>query len=84
MLQMENSMADRSTENYEHELLTFLKLFKRQQFLGFSYEKKGGKWSLFLHFPSGVIQISGKKNSQLKEVLHASLISERIPWQHGK
>jgi len=64
--------------NYERELLAFLKLFKRQELLGFSYEKKEGKWSLFLHFPNGVIQISGNKEFSLKDVVYASVILETV------
>ena len=71
-------MASILARAYEVELLSFLKLFKRQELLGFSYEKKDGKWSLFLHFPNGVIQIIGKK--ELKDTIYASLVTETVPW----
>jgi len=78
---MEITMA----RNYELELLSFLKLFKRQTLLGFSYEKKkDGKWSLFLHFPRGIIQISGKRECSLKDTVYASLITETVLWEQGK
>jgi len=64
--------------NYEREFLTFLRLFKRQELIGFSYEKNNDKWSLFLHFPNGIIQISGKRKNSLKDVIHASLIIETV------
>jgi len=64
--------------NYERELLEFLKLFRGQELLGFSYEKKSGKWSLFLHFPKGVIQISGNQEHSLKEAINASVILETV------
>jgi len=64
--------------NYERELLEFLKLFRRQELLGFSYEKKNGKWSLFLHFPKGIIQISGNQERSLKEAIYASVILETV------
>ncbi len=72
-------MASILARTYEVELLSFLKLFKRHELLGLSYEKKDGKWSLFLHFPNGVIQITGK--NELKDTIYASLIAETIPWQ---
>jgi hypothetical protein len=65
--------------SYEPELLMFLRLFKRQELLGFSFEKSDGKWSLFLHFPNGIIQITGRKD--LKDTLYASLITEIVPWE---
>jgi len=68
----------------EAELLSFLKLFKKQQLLSFSYEKKGNNWSLFLHFPNGVIQISGKRKSRFEDVVYVSPIRERIPWQYDR
>ncbi len=71
-------MASTLARTYEAELLSFLKFFKRQQLLGFSYEKKGGEWSLFLHFPNGVIQVSGKK--ELKDTIYASLVTETVSW----
>ncbi len=71
-------MASILARTYEAELLSFLKFFKRQQLLGFSYEKKDGRWSLFLHFPNGVIQVSGKK--KLKDTIYASLVTETVPW----
>jgi len=71
-------MASILARTYEVELLSFLKLFKRQELLGVSYEKKDDKWSLFLHFPNGIIQVSGKK--ELKDTIYASLIMETVPW----
>ena len=71
-------MASTLARTYEVELLSFLKLFKRQELLGFSYEKKDGRWSLFLHFANGVVQISGEK--QLKDTIYASLVTETVPW----
>ncbi len=71
-------MASTLARAYEVELLSFLKLFKRQELLGFSYEKKKGKWSLFLHFANGVVQITGEK--QLKNTIYASLVTETVPW----
>ena len=71
-------MASILAQAYEVELLSFLKFFKRQELLGFSYEKKDGKWSLFLHFPNGVIQIIGKK--ELKDTIYASLVTETVSW----
>ena len=75
---MELAMA----RNYELELISFLKLFKRQKLLGISYEKKkNGKWGLFLHFPSGIIQISGRNECGLKDTVYASLITETVVWE---
>lgn len=71
-------------QNYELELLSFLKLFKRQELLGISYEKKNGKWNLFLHFPNGIIQISGRNECGLKETVYASLITETVLWEQDK
>ena len=67
--------------NYELELLSFLKLFKKQELLGFSYEKKDNEWSLFLHFPNGIIQVSGKKECNLRDTVYASLITETVLWE---
>ncbi len=64
--------------DYENELLAFLKLFRRQELLGFSYEKNGSKWSLFLHFPNGVVQITGGKKTSLKDMVYASTILETV------
>ena len=65
--------------SHEPELLMFLKLFKRQELVGLSFEKKDNSWSLFLHFPNGIIQISGRK--ELKDTVYASLITETVPWE---
>ena len=70
--------------NYELELLSFLALFKRQKLLGFSYEKKDGKWILFLHFPSGIVQISGARARSLRDTVYASLIVETVLWGQDK
>jgi len=61
------------------ELLTFLQVFKRKKVLGFSYEQKNSKWSLFIHLSTGVIQISGDKQYTLKDAVYASLIIDTIP-----
>ena len=71
-------MASTLAQAYDVELLSFLKLFKRQELLGFSYEKKDGRWSLFLHFANGVVQITGE--NQLKDTIYASLVTETVPW----
>ena len=64
---------------YKKELLTLLKLLKGQKILGFFYEEKDNNWSLFIHLPSGVIQIGGNNKRRLKETIYFSPIIETIP-----
>jgi hypothetical protein len=66
-------------DRYKIELLTFLKLFKRDEILGFSFEEKGDKWTLFIHLSRCVIQISGNKKQKLKDTVYASPIIETLP-----
>lgn len=69
----------RLVDRYRAELLAFLKLFKGDKVLGFSYEQKGDKWILFIHLSRGVIQISGDKKHGLKDTVYVSPIIETIP-----
>jgi len=71
----------RLKEKYKSELLVLLKLFKRGKILGFSYEEKDNKWSLFIHVSGGVIQISGNEKHTLKNTVYASPIIETVPFQ---
>ena len=66
-------------DRYRIELLAFLKLFKGDEVLGFSYEEKGDKWMLFIHLSRGVIQISGDKKRELKNTVYFSPIIETVP-----
>jgi len=66
-------------DRYRVELLAFLKLFKRDEILDFSYEEKDDKWTLFIHLSRGVIQISGNKKQELKDTVYVSPIIETIP-----
>lgn len=59
--------------------MVFLKLFKGDKVLGFSYEEKSGKWVLFIHLSRGVIQISGDKKHGLKDTVYVSPIIETVP-----
>ena len=68
----------RLEDRYRTELLAFLKLFKRDEVLGFSYEEKGDKWVLFIHLSRGVIQISGDKKHGLKDTVYVSPIIETV------
>jgi hypothetical protein len=65
-------------DRYRSELLAFLKLFKGDKVLGFSYEEKSGKWVLFIHLSRGVIQISGDKKHGLKDTVYVSPIIETV------
>jgi len=65
-------------DRYKKELLTVLRLFKKNMVLGFSYEERDGRWNLFIHLSSGVIQISGDKTHTLKDVVYASPIIDAI------
>ena len=65
---------------HENELLAFLKLFKRNEVLGFSYEEKDEKWSLFVHLSGGVIQIRGDRKHKLKDTVYASPIIDLVAW----
>jgi hypothetical protein len=69
----------RLEDRYRAELLAFLKLFKGDKVLGFSYEEKSGKWMLFIHLSRGVIQISGDKKHGLKDTVYVSPIIETVP-----
>lgn len=42
-------------DKYRAELLAFLRLFRGDEVLGFSYEEKAGNWVLFIHLSRGVI-----------------------------
>ncbi len=66
-------------DRYKNELLALLKLFKRDEILGFSYEQKDDKWMLFIHLSLGVIQINGDKKHKLKNTVYASPIIETVP-----
>jgi len=65
-------------DRYRIELLAFLKLFKRDLILDFSYEEKGDKWMLFIHLSRGVIQISGDKRQGLRKTVYVSPIIETV------
>jgi hypothetical protein len=69
----------RLVDRYRSELLAFLKLFKGDKVLGFSYEQNGGKWMLLIHLSRGVIQISGDKKHGLKDTVYVSPIIETVP-----
>jgi len=66
-------------DRYKNELLTFLRLFNRNEILGFSYEQKDDKWILFIHLSYGVIQISGDKKHKPKDAVYVSPIIETVP-----
>lgn len=68
----------RLVDRYRTELFAFLKLFKGDKVLGFSYEEKSGKWVLFIHLSRGVIQISGDKKHGLKDTVYVSPIIETV------
>jgi hypothetical protein len=68
----------RLEDRYRSELLAFLKLFKGDEVLGFSFEEKSGKWVLFIHLSRGVIQISGDKKHGLKDTVYVSPIIETV------
>jgi hypothetical protein len=63
---------------YRAELLAFLRLFRGDKVVGFSYEEKGGRWVLFIHFSRCVVQISGDKSHGLKDTVYVSPIIETI------
>ena len=66
-------------DGYRKELLAFLKLFKRDEVLGFSYEQNDDKWILFIHLSRGVIQISGNRKHKLRHTVYVSPIIETVP-----
>ena len=65
-------------DRYKRELLAILKLFKKNMILDFSYEERDGRWNLFIHLSSGVVQIRGDKTHKLKDVVYASLIIDAV------
>jgi len=69
----------RLVDRYRTELLAFLRLFRGDEVLGFSYEEKGGRWVLCIHLSRSVIQISGDKKHGLKDTVYVSPIIETIP-----
>ncbi len=65
-------------DRYRSELIAFLKLFKRDEILGFSYEEKDNKWMLFIHLSHGVIQISGNRKQKLRKTVYVSPIIDTV------
>ena len=65
-------------DRHKQELLTLLKLFKKSMFLDFSYEEEDGRWTLFIHVSSGVIQINGDKRHPLKDTVYLSPIIDIV------
>ena len=65
-------------DTYKDELLTFLKLFKKDKISGLSYEEKDDKWTLFIHLSQAVIQIRGNKRQKLRNTVYVSPIIETI------
>ena len=63
---------------HKQELLTLLKLFRRNMLLDFSYEEKDSGWTLFIHLSNGVIQINGDKKHPLKDTVYVSPIIDVI------
>jgi len=69
-------------DKYKSELLTFLKIFKGDRIIAFSYEQKDDLWSLFIHLSNGVIQVRGNKKHTLERTLYVSPIVETVPWKN--
>lgn len=65
-------------DKHKQELLTLLKLFRRNMVLDFSYEEKDGRWILFIHLSNGVIQINGDKKHPLRDTVYVSPIIDVI------
>ena len=58
--------------------MPLLKLFKRDEILGFSYEEGHEKWMLFIHLSHGVIQISGNRKQKLRRTVYVSPIIDTV------
>ena len=56
----------------------FLKLFKRDEILGFSYEENDSKWSLFIHLSRGTIEVNGNTQHKLSNTVYASPVVETV------